>query len=98
MAPIVKNSGSVCFIYQQMFHKIVTETLNLASQKGFTTVAFPALGTGNLGFPRNIAAETMFNAINQFSKINSTSVKDVRVVLYHQDQPTIDASITFFTS
>ena len=78
-----------------MLHKILMETLNLASQKGFTSVAFPALGTGNLGFPRDIVVETMFNAINQFSKINLTSVKDVRVVLYHLDQPTIDASITF---
>ena len=81
-----------------MLHKIVTDTLNLSSQKGFTSVALPALGTGNLGFPRDIAAATMFNAISEFSKMNSTSIKDVRIVLYHKDQPTIDASITSFTS
>ena len=76
-----------------MLIKIVTDSLQLASMKGFKSIALPAMGTGNLGFPRDVVAETMFNSVIEFSKKNpGTSVKDVRFVLYDKDQPTIKVS------
>ena len=73
--------------------QIVTDSLLLAAQSGFTSVALPALGTGNLHFPRDVVADTMFKTVMDFSKANpGTSVKDVRFVLYDKDQPTIDVS------
>ena len=74
------------------------DTLNIASQNNFTTVGLPALGTGVLGFPRDVAAEVMFDVIDEFSKNNLTTVKDVRIVLYHMDQQTIDVSVKTFIS
>ena len=74
--------------------KVILDSLQLASQKGFTSVALPAMGTGNLQFPRDVVAATMFNTVMEFSKTNpGTTVKDVRFVLYIGDQSTIDASI-----
>ena len=71
--------------------QVIVDSLQLASQKGFTSVALPAMGTGNLQFPRDVVADTMFNTVMEFSKTNPrTTVKDVRFVLYIGDQSTID--------
>ena len=75
----------------QQLNDLVTDALNHASQMGFGSIAVPAIGTGNLHFPRDVVAEIMFNSVIEFSKANpTTSVKDVRFVLYDQDQSTID--------
>lgn len=77
----------------QLLDKIITDAMNYASQKGFSSVALPAMGTGNLQFSRDVVAEMMFNSMIEFSKKNpGTSVKDVRFVLYDKDQSTIDVS------
>ena len=71
--------------------QVIADSLQLASQRGFTSVALPAMGTGNLQFPRDVVADTMFNTVMEFSKTNPrTTVKDVRFVLYIGDQSTID--------
>ena len=71
--------------------QVIVDSLQLASQKGFTSVALPAMGTGNLQFPRDVVADTMFNTVMEFSKTNPrTTVKDIRFVLYIGDQSTID--------
>ena len=71
--------------------QVIVDSLQLASQRGFTSVALPAMGTGNLQFPRDVVADTMFNTVMEFSKTNPrTTVKDVRFVLYIGDQSTID--------
>ena len=71
--------------------QVIVDSLQLASQRGFTSVALPAMGTGNLQFPRDVVADTMFSTVMEFSKINPrTTVKDVRFVLYIGDQSTID--------
>ena len=73
--------------------QIITDSLQLAAEKGFTSIALPAMGTGNLRFPRDVVADTMFKTVMDFSKANpGTSVKDVRFVLYDRDHPTIDVS------
>ena len=79
--------------FLKMMSQIVTDSLQLAAQKGFTSIALPAMGTGNLRFPRDVVADTMFKTVMDFSRANpGTSVKDVRFVLYDKDQPTIDVS------
>ena len=66
---------------------VVTKCLDLASQRGYATVALPALGTGNLGYPHNIVAQTMLGAVDRFLQTNpSTSLKEVRIVVYHTDK------------
>ena len=92
------NSHFILVLFWQTLRKIVTDTLNIASQNNFTTVGLPALGTGVLDIPRDVAAEVMFDVIGEFSKTNLTTVKDVRIVLYHKDQQTIDVSVKTFTS
>ena len=57
-----------------------------------TSIAFPAIGTGTLQFPRSEVAEIYFDEIKSFDQRNpATSLKEVRFVLYDQDQPTVQA-------
>ena len=79
------------WVFLQQLSDLVMTALNYATQQGFASIALPAIGTGNLHFPRDVVAETMFNTVIEFSKADpATSVKDVRFILHDQNQPTID--------
>ena len=59
---------------------------------GMATIAFPAIGTGTLQFPRAEVAEIYFDEVMSFKQKNpATSLKEVRFVLYDQDHPTVQA-------
>ena len=65
----------------------------MASQNKYSSIALPAMGTGNLSFSRDIVASTMFGAVVEFSNGNpQTSIQDIRFVLYDKDQQTINVS------
>ena len=54
------------------------------------------MGTGNLHYPRDVVAETMFNTVIAFSKANpSSGLTDVRFVLYNKDQQTITVGMNY---
>ena len=56
------------------------------------SIAFAAIGTGTLSFPRDQVAKIYFDEVVSFSKRNpTTKLKDVRFVLYDKDTPTIQA-------
>ena len=56
------------------------------------SIAFPAIGTGTLQFPRSEVAEIYFDAVISFKQKNSgTTLKEVKFVLYDQDHPTAQA-------
>lgn len=74
----------------QALKSFVTKCLEEADNKGHSSIAFPAIGTGNLGYPKDIVAEEMFEAVSQFSKKNPrSSVRNVDFVLYPKDTATI---------
>uniref|UniRef100_C3Y5X5 Poly [ADP-ribose] polymerase n=1 Tax=Branchiostoma floridae TaxID=7739 RepID=C3Y5X5_BRAFL len=75
---------------QQPLRTIIQTCLTMAHKNGLPSIAFPALGTGNLGYPRSVAASAMFDEVVSFSQANpSTSLKHVSIVVY--DQPTVQA-------
>ena len=56
------------------------------------SIAFPAIGTGTLQFPRAEVAKIYFDEVISFNQKNpATSLKEVRFVLYDQDHPTVQA-------
>ncbi|KAK3598396.1 hypothetical protein CHS0354_019799 [Potamilus streckersoni] len=76
----------------KMLHGLMKKCLDQCEKGGFTSIAFPALGTGNLNYPRDIVAKEMFQHISTYSKDNpSSSVTEVRFVVYQKDSPTIKA-------
>lgn len=71
--------------------------LKEASIQQFSTIAIPALGTGNLGFPRDVVARTILTTVSRFpQKFPNTSLKEVRVVLF-KDPETMRVDVTTFS-
>ncbi len=58
-----------------------TNSLNIASDNGCKTVAFPAISTGVYGFPKKLAAKVSSNAIRDFLE-NNKSIQKVVFVFF----------------
>lgn len=68
--------------------------LNKAHSNRMTSIAIPAIGTGVLGYPHSFVAETMFARVKVFSQVNTTTtLKDVRFIVYDKDFHTIKVSV-----
>ncbi|KAM7407781.1 hypothetical protein PAMA_003509 [Pampus argenteus] len=68
---------------------IFKDCLGKAEGSGLTSITFPAIGTGNLGFPKDIASSSMFDEIIAFSKKQPKHLKNIIIVLYPKDAQTI---------
>ena len=67
----------------QNMESMITKVMQECNRLKATSVAFPALGTGNLGFPEDVVAEVMVNAISSYLRQNpSTTVKKVLLVIF----------------
>ena len=79
-----------CFI--QGLRTLVQNCLVEAQQKKGESIAFPAIGTGNLGFPRERVARLFYEEISNFSQQNlATTLKVVRLVVHDKDNLSIKA-------
>ncbi|KAK7108899.1 hypothetical protein V1264_016555 [Littorina saxatilis] len=77
---------------EQILHKTVLDCLDVASQRGHTTIALPAMGTGNLNYPHDVVARTMLDAVDHFQRTRpDTTLREVRIVLYHLDIKSVQA-------
>ncbi|KAL5021578.1 hypothetical protein ScPMuIL_000733 [Solemya velum] len=73
-------------------NKFIKSCLNETSQKGLTSIAFPALGSGNLGYPLKVVAEEMYRAVYEFQKENKhSSLTSVSFVIYPTNTETLKA-------
>ncbi|XP_045188998.2 protein mono-ADP-ribosyltransferase PARP14-like isoform X2 [Mercenaria mercenaria] len=71
-------------------HKLIMNCLDEAQRHNCQSIAFPAIGTGSLGFPRHVVAEEMFKAITKFqAKYSQSRIKDVRFIVYQMDGQTM---------
>jgi O-acetyl-ADP-ribose deacetylase (regulator of RNase III) len=67
----------------------VTGSLRVAEELKLTSLAFPAISTGIFGFPKQRAAEVIYQAVHDFFTANPNSpLVSVRLALY--DQPTVE--------
>ena len=61
----------------------------MASNNNHQSIAFPALGTGNLRYPGDEVAKAMIEAVIEYTEKNpNSSIKDVKIVIYHLDHGT----------
>ncbi|XP_077985097.1 protein mono-ADP-ribosyltransferase PARP14-like [Glandiceps talaboti] len=71
---------------------VVTKCLEMAHLYSHSSIAIPAIGTGGLGFPKDITARIMYETVSQFSADNpTTSLTEIRIVVYDRDIPTCRA-------
>ena len=68
----------------QMLFRSVQESLWLAVAAQHSSIAFPAIGTGNLGFSDHEAARIMMNSMWTFAQ-NSPQKIDVHFVIFPSD-------------
>ncbi len=75
---------------------MMQKVLNQANEEGHTSIALPAIGTGNLGFPGKVTAQLMYEEALTFSQQNpSGSLTDIRFVVYQKDNNTIKVKFLF---
>jgi O-acetyl-ADP-ribose deacetylase (regulator of RNase III) len=59
-------------------------SLALAAEQGFRSIAFPAISTGVYGYPRHLAASVVSETIESALTANPV-IKEVRLVFYQPD-------------
>ncbi|XP_035532034.1 protein mono-ADP-ribosyltransferase PARP9 [Morone saxatilis] len=75
---------------QQTLYNSVLECLAKAQAKGYKSIAFPAIGTGGLGFNKKDAAWTMSAAVKEYAKKLPYKM-DVYFVIFPSDDETFKA-------
>lgn len=85
-----KNSKTVFLPNPQILRDVVVECLTTTEQSSWNSITIPAIGTGNLGFPKPLVAKLMFDEAFKFSqKQNAKSLKEVHFVLHPSDTSSI---------
>ena len=71
------------YLLLQNLESMIQKVMHECNRLQATSVAFPALGTGNLGFPEDVVAEVMVRAISSYLQQNpGTTVKKVLLVIF----------------
>ncbi|KAF1579585.1 Poly [ADP-ribose] polymerase 14, partial [Eudyptes moseleyi] len=76
---------------------IITKCLQIAEELSLKSITFPAIGTGNLGFPRSVVAKLLFDKVFEFSSKNGVnSLEEVHFLLHPKDTANIQVSYHVF--
>ena len=68
---------------QQLLEKTIHNAFKLADEKNLKSIAFPSIGSGRAGFPKQTAAQIILRAINNyFVTVMGSSIKQVYFVLF----------------
>ena len=59
----------------------------MAAESHHKSIAFPAIGTGNLGFSKNEVAKMMMDAVHNFTQTHQTKM-DVYFIIFPSDHDT----------
>ncbi|MEQ2268417.1 hypothetical protein XENORESO_014760 [Xenotaenia resolanae] len=70
---------------------IITYCLETAEKHQMASVSFPAIGTGNLDFPRDLVSKVLLKEIHLFSRRSSPRhLKEVVIVVHPSDRQSVD--------
>ena len=80
-------------VSSQHLRRFISNALKAAHQAGYTSIAFPAIGTGNLKYDPKMVAKIMVEETLKFSSaVQPTTLKEVRIVLFPSDTATLQVS------
>ncbi|NWV19113.1 PAR14 polymerase, partial [Origma solitaria] len=75
---------------------VITKCLEIAEELCLKSITFPAIGTGNLGFPSSVVAKLLFDKVFEFSSKNRlNSLEEVHFLLHPKDIANIQVCISF---
>jgi len=76
----------------QVIRNFLNNIFSQADRSGLKSIAIPAIGTGNLRIPPPVVTDVMYDEVLKFSQAKpATTLKDIRFVVFHKDQPTLKA-------
>jgi len=74
----------------QTLRQFLKEVFRRAHSNRCTSIAVPAVGTGNLHVPHALVAKWMYDEAQEFGQKNpNTSLRDIRYVVYDRDAQTV---------
>ncbi|XP_028392673.1 protein mono-ADP-ribosyltransferase PARP14-like [Dendronephthya gigantea] len=77
---------------EEVLRVIIKKCLKKCNSNGKKSIAFPAIGTGVLGFPHDVAAKIFFEETKDFEKrVPNSSIEEVSFVVYSRDSESIKA-------
>ncbi|KAM4626656.1 protein mono-ADP-ribosyltransferase PARP14-like [Discoglossus pictus] len=77
---------------EKTLRHIIKTCINITEQLRLKSISFPAIGSGNLGFPKSLAAAILFDEVLDFSsKANPQNLKEIHIVCHPSDAETIKA-------
>jgi hypothetical protein len=81
----------------QVVRDSVTKCMAEAEKQSMGSIGFPSLGTGNLGYPADVVARTMFEAALDYGRQHPNSViSDVFFILHKKDDKLQKVCCHFF--
>ncbi|XP_056103818.1 protein mono-ADP-ribosyltransferase PARP14 isoform X2 [Rhinichthys klamathensis goyatoka] len=73
--------------------QIIRDCLKNADTWRMASVVFPAIGTGNLGFPKDLVARIM---LTEFQEFNCTNLREATVIVHPSDKESIQCFTSIF--
>ena len=70
---------------EEKLRSAVTSTLHLATQRGFSHIAMPAISAGIFGFPKERCSQIIVETIASFISSNETSLKNIDIYLMDEE-------------
>ncbi|XP_024243590.1 protein mono-ADP-ribosyltransferase PARP9 isoform X2 [Oncorhynchus tshawytscha] len=78
-------------VSQKILGDIISKCLGMAQKKQLSSISFPAIGTGVLGFNKQEVAQIMMDTAVKFAKQNNGTNMDIHYVIYPEDTETYRA-------
>nr|XP_055064621.1 protein mono-ADP-ribosyltransferase PARP14-like [Misgurnus anguillicaudatus] len=72
---------------------IIKDCLKKADALQMASVSFPAIGTGNLGFPKDVVARIILSEVQEFTPQN---LKEITVIVHPSDKQSLDCFTRIF--
>ncbi|XP_071978256.1 protein mono-ADP-ribosyltransferase PARP9 isoform X2 [Engystomops pustulosus] len=73
---------------ERTLREVTRECLTMAHRYGAPSISFPALGTGNIGLPKQMTADIMVQEVLEFARGNKCKM-DVYLIIHPQDRETL---------
>ncbi|KAL0994160.1 hypothetical protein UPYG_G00118530 [Umbra pygmaea] len=78
---------------ERILRTIIRDCLNEVEKRRMASVSFPAIGTGNMGFPRDLVCRLFLQEVDEF---RPNHLKEVSIVVHPSDTTTVDCFVREF--
>lgn len=74
-----------CILFIQALRETIRNVLHVCRNKSLSSVAFPSLGTGILGYPPHVVADILFTEVLVFNNKHPAFFRDVVFVISEKE-------------